>query len=277
MGGSSGGGGTSTTTQKADPWSGIQPYLKDVYGEAQDLYQGFTPSMYPGQTYAPQNELQEMSQQALLGSIPQTQDMTNSAYQSAMFGLGPALYAESNPYLQSYMEAAVRPVTSQLLNQALPSIRSGATQAGQYGSSRQGIAEGLAIQGATRTAADIASQMASQGYESGLRQMNIAQAFLPQLMQMTQMPGEILGYVGGQQEGRAQQAIDEAVGRHEYEQGLPYSKLSEYVSTLAGFPVGGFGSSTSSTKSNTQQGGNPLMDLAGGMGSLILASAFGLI
>lgn len=262
MGGSSGGGGSSTTVQKADPWSGIQPYLKDVYGEAQNLYRGFTPSMYPGQMYAPQNQLQQQSQQQLLNSIPQMQDMTNSAYQSAMFGLGPALYAESNPYLQSYMQAAIRPVSSQLLNQTLPAIRSGATNAGQYGSSRQGIAEGLAIQGATRTAADIASQMASEGYTQGLRQMNIAQAFLPQVMQMTQMPGEILGYVGGQQRAEGQRAIDEAVGRHEYEMGLPYSKLSEYVATLSGFPVGQFGTSTSTTDAN-QSGGNPLLGLAG--------------
>jgi len=45
----SGGGGT--TVQKSDPWSGAQPYLQDVMGQAQQLYRGGGPSYYPGQTF----------------------------------------------------------------------------------------------------------------------------------------------------------------------------------------------------------------------------------
>lgn len=38
-GGKGGGGGSTTTVQKADPWEGQQPYLKDIFNQAQKLYQ----------------------------------------------------------------------------------------------------------------------------------------------------------------------------------------------------------------------------------------------
>lgn len=43
----SGGGGSSTTVQKADPWSGVQPYLNQLYGGASQAYNN-APQIYPG-------------------------------------------------------------------------------------------------------------------------------------------------------------------------------------------------------------------------------------
>lgn len=45
------GGGSQTVTQKSDPWSAAQPYLKDIMGQAQELYLTGGPQMYPGQTF----------------------------------------------------------------------------------------------------------------------------------------------------------------------------------------------------------------------------------
>jgi len=46
-----GGGGQSTNTvEKADPWAGQQPFLKDVFQEAQDRYQSGDPNFFPGST-----------------------------------------------------------------------------------------------------------------------------------------------------------------------------------------------------------------------------------
>lgn len=45
--GGGGGGGNSTTVQKADPWSGQQPYLTQQFQEAQKLYQDKTPQLDP--------------------------------------------------------------------------------------------------------------------------------------------------------------------------------------------------------------------------------------
>lgn len=57
-----GGGSTNTITQ-ADPWSGVQPYLKDLYSQAGELYGQSPQGFFPGQTFAPQNTLQQQAQQ----------------------------------------------------------------------------------------------------------------------------------------------------------------------------------------------------------------------
>ena len=70
--GSSGGGGSQSTTtvQKADPWSGVQPYLKKGYADATKMYEANTiggPGYYPGQTYVPRDPLENQAQMEKLG------------------------------------------------------------------------------------------------------------------------------------------------------------------------------------------------------------------
>lgn len=43
------GGGTTVT--KSDPWSGAQPYIKDVMGQGASNYYGGGPAYYPGQSF----------------------------------------------------------------------------------------------------------------------------------------------------------------------------------------------------------------------------------
>lgn len=47
--------GTTTSTQNTTPWGPQQPYLEDIFSEAQGLYQGQPPIYYEGSTYAPAN------------------------------------------------------------------------------------------------------------------------------------------------------------------------------------------------------------------------------
>lgn len=56
MGG--GGGGSNTTNTVAEPWKGQQPYLKDVFSQAQGLYNagGLAPEYYSGNTVAGQSD-----------------------------------------------------------------------------------------------------------------------------------------------------------------------------------------------------------------------------
>ena len=49
-GGGGGGGQTTNTVEKADPWAGQQPFLKDVFQEAQDRYNSGDPNFFPGST-----------------------------------------------------------------------------------------------------------------------------------------------------------------------------------------------------------------------------------
>ena len=67
-GGGGGGGQTSTNTiEKADPWEGQQPFLKDVFGKAQSRYNdASSPSFFPGATVSPFNANETAYQQSVI-------------------------------------------------------------------------------------------------------------------------------------------------------------------------------------------------------------------
>lgn len=52
----SGGGGT--TVQSQDPWSGVQPYLRNLYRGADQTFRGGGPQYFPGQTFVDPTEQQ---------------------------------------------------------------------------------------------------------------------------------------------------------------------------------------------------------------------------
>lgn len=81
------------------------------------------------------------------------------------------LNADSNPYLKSYMDAAIRPLSEQHANVVMPGLAGGAVTAGGYGGSRQGIAEGLAAQGLQQASGDVTAKIGSEGYGQGLQAM----------------------------------------------------------------------------------------------------------
>ena len=247
---SKGGGGTTQTIQKADPWIGQQPYLTDIYGEAQRLYQQGPMQFFPGQTYAnPADrtiQAEEMIAQQALGS---QQVMAQQAALANQFGLMQPQMLASNPYLAGATEAALRPVYGQaqgLLQQA----RRGATQAGQLGGTRQAILEQGVIADYLQKAGDISSQMYSKAYSDAVDAQQRAISLAPSVMQMGLAPAQTLGQVGLAEQARQQQAIDEARARFEFGQQAPMQALRDY----SGITLGSIlpGSTTS-----TMQGGEP--------------------
>ncbi len=73
-----GSSGSQTSTQESEPWEGQQPYLRDIFSGAQDLFNQGPQEYYPGQTVAPfspqtQMGMDLMTQRALGGSPQQDQ------------------------------------------------------------------------------------------------------------------------------------------------------------------------------------------------------------
>ena len=104
----------------------------------------------------------------------------------------------NNPYLASAMQAAIRPVTEQFTETVMPGIKQGAMEAGQMGSSRQGVAEGIASRGYQNTLADITAQMGSQAYGQGLQAMQAGAGIGQGLMGAGMGAAGQLGQLGGQ-------------------------------------------------------------------------------
>lgn len=262
MGGSS--GGSTQTIQKADPWSGAQPYLREILARAQDLYQNYTPEMYPGQMYADPNMQQYMGLESMGNWATAGFDPLMSAGAGGAEWLlsGGAMDPASNPWLQENVRYAAQPVVDQLLGQVMPSIRSDALLSGQYGGSRQGLAESGAIAGAADTIGNISAGMYSDAYNSGLNAMQRTQAMLPQLFQTGLMQGQTMGQIGSQLQAWDQQGIDEAISRWDFTENQPYDLLQQFAGFA--FPAAGMGSTMVGSQ---DMASNPLMG-ALGMGTL---------
>lgn len=76
-----------------------------------------------------------------------------------------------NPYLNAQAQAITNQVNSNLMNTLLPQIRGGATAAGQYGGSRQGIAQAGAISGTQRQLSDALANLYGGAYENAQQRM----------------------------------------------------------------------------------------------------------
>ena len=99
------------------------------------------------------------------------EEFANRAGQAADYGLEGSkslMDVKNNPYLEQYMQASINPLTQALNRQIMPGIGSGAEQVGQQGSSRQGIAEGIALGDYINKAGDITSTIGSNAYGQGL-------------------------------------------------------------------------------------------------------------
>lgn len=161
-----------------------EDYFKGTLPEAQDLFMQGLLAPAPTQGETTQQALAQ--QQALAGQIQS--DFLPQI--SGIFGsLGDQSGAIADMATQDMRDAFARQVT--------PSIQQGAIQAGQLGSSRQGIAEGLANAELEKDIAGTRAQILQQGASKQL-------AFAPQLLQMLGAPSSLLGQVGAQQDAFAQ-------------------------------------------------------------------------
>lgn len=236
-----GGGGsqpaqtTQTTVQKSDPWSGVQPYLTSAYGTAQNLYENSGgPKLYEGQYTVDPDPLrlaaQNYQQNYALNQMPQDIGTIGSAYQNLLN----APNVENNPWLQGAATAATRPIMQQLNENILPGIRTNAMNTGQYGGSRQGIAEGIAGGRAAQAVGDTTSRIYADAYNQGMESLAKGMMFGPTMIDLAQKPAGSLYNLASQRENIDQTRLNEQIKRFEYQQKLPYSQLSDYLQLLQG-------------------------------------------
>jgi len=253
---------TQTSVQKADPWAGVQPYLLKGYNNLNALYDQPGPYAYPGQTTAGPDPTRQTSQQfdinyATGGAVNDVAKI-GAGYDTLLN----APNVDNNPYLQKAVQGAINPILDNYNEQILPGIRSNAIQAGQYGGSRQGVAEGIAAGKVARNIGDISSQFYSNAYGQGLDSLARGVALGPQALQLGQFPSQILKGVAGERELATQNQINDQKRLFDYYQTLPNKKLSDYLTQLNG---AGFNSSTtSSTGTAPSYGGNSTLGTIGG-------------
>ena len=261
-GGDSGGGGSTTTVQRADPWEDQRPYLTYGFGQASDQYQHQVPQYYPGAITAPVDPLTHQARAALVGNVAPMQGLANQAAATAQFNMGEGRDPAANPYLQSAIQAAIDPMIRDFKDSggALQTIREGAMDAGQFGGTRQGIAEGLAADRLQRNMLGATAQMANQGYQSAQDNATKTLALSPTIGQALTAPAAALDAVGSQRRADTQQQINDNVQQWNFAQNLPSAMLSQYMNLIQG----NWGGTNSATSTGT--GGTSSSPLSGALG-----------
>lgn len=278
--GAGGGGGSTgpqsvTQTTISEPWGPQQPYLKQGFEAAQNLFMDSHPQIFPNSLTLPfspekQTALQLTTQRALNGSP------LNQAANSQIYGTINGSYLDNPTTRGSYLYGGegFNQAVDAASRKILPQVDSAFESSGRFNS-------GLAKTAQTQAIADaFASQY---GQERGLQEQNFNNGRLQQLQATALAPSfaaqdyadyGALANVGQQYEDQLQNQLNEQVYRFGYDSNMERQDLKDFMSIING-QFGGTSSSTQNTSgtSTSGGGGNPLLSGIGG--ALAGASAFG--
>jgi hypothetical protein len=249
--GGGGGSQSSTVSQKADPWSGIQPQLLDAAKDTQNLYkQGLlNPQYYPGQTIAPQSQ---ETQQALQSQIQRAQNGSPLTAQAQDYtkGLLGGDYLNNNPHLDATYNRAADQVQSR--------VNSAFEAGGRHGGGANQRVLGQSL-------GDLATNIYGGAYDNERNRMQQGLLFAPTLANQDYYDIGQLSSAGGVKDQRAQDMINQDISRFDFNQQAPAQNISDYIGLLNG--VGGKYGSSTTTQPMYSNGGANTLGLLGSLGA----------
>lgn len=223
---SSGGSKIQTVNSNTSPWSEQQPYLKDVFSQAQAQFDAGPQTYYPNATYVPFSNQSEralggMENRAVTGS-----PLTQSAQQLNLATTGGNFLNAGNPYFSGMMNTVA--------NDLRPRLDSQFAAAGRYGGGahQQAMASALA---------DAGSRLAYQNFGDERSRMMQASAMSPELANVDYQNLQQLLGVGATREGKANEMLQDQINRFNYNQNAPDEALRRYATLVAGGSYGGSG------------------------------------
>jgi hypothetical protein len=264
----SGGAGPTTSTQQTS--TQLSPQQNQLLGLAMPNLEQYAanPTTVPTSgLVAPFNANQTSGQNAVLGSTGAQQGVVNSGANASNFlTSGAALNPSSNPGEAAQMTAADQPIEQNLQFNTLPGIQSAATGVGQTGSSRAGVAQGLASLGASEAEGQTNANIANTDYNSGLSAMTQALGLTPSTAAAQTIPGATTSAVGDTQQQQSQQNIDAQLEAELYNSQQPLATGEALAGIASGIP------GATVTSSGTQQAPTPsLLQQITGYGGLAAA------
>lgn len=251
MSGGGGGGHSTSTSVNYSPEEAAR--RAQVMDEATRIYNqtapGISSSEYPGAKPVDFSAETKVAQNLAVSNAAAAQDSINQINKGVNYGLNQAMDVNNNPYLQQAMEAAIRTNNNNFTDAGgvLSQIRGQAAQAGQTGSSRQGIAEGLAASRLNQTNADTVATMASNAYDKGQETFSKTLMFAPQALEAGMTPVNWLSSVGAQKENLSAEQANYEANKRMWGINAPWAPLQNYASIVFGGATPGTSSTTSQT------------------------------
>jgi len=171
-------------TDASTVWSPQTGYLEDLYQGGADLL-------------ATQPTESALTQEGRAGTVDYARSPAlSNLIKSTTGALESRLKPGQNPYLQQAQAAAIRPLTQNFQENVLGGITDEFAAAGQHGSSRQGIAEGIAGREYLQQVADVGSNMAYQDYSAGQDRMGQAIDQAGNVINLGLTPSQIISEAG---------------------------------------------------------------------------------
>ena len=235
-GGGSGGGGTTTskTSSELDPT--VRPYVEYGLSEAKSLYGTPGPSYYPGTTYVGPSTQTTESLAAAEAAAKAGSPLTGAAM-GQQYDVLTGKYLAPNPYFEAAMKPAVSTATT-AYNDAIKQALGSTSLAGRYGSGVMADLTGRAGKTLADTLAGKAGELAYTNYANERARQETAAGLAPSLQASKYADIQQLANVGKTTENYQQTALQAAIDRYNYEQNLPYQKLSAYLGAAYGTPMG---------------------------------------
>ena len=173
----------------------------------------------------------------------------NSYFQNALSGQGTL-----NPFLEQLVQGQANTATRAFSDNVLPSIQAGAVDAGQYGGSRQGVAEGIAMSRLGEDISNITNQLYSNAFDRGLDTQNQAAGMITQ----------------GQDQGIANQLNAKGLNLQDRNQsGVLANQAAQIAAQFGSGATEGFAQQGSLTGNMINQGGaQSIQQQLGGLGNL---------
>ena len=232
----------------------LSPFVKEVLGEAQDLYKGeiergYDP--YTGQTIAPLTAEEQQAMAGIAGlagtTTPLLQEGLQTYRQGAEKFTGDTAQQYMSPYQQAVTDIEKREAQRNFEGNILPRLEAQAVQQGAM--SGLGSRAGVEMAEAQRNQAQLLADIQAKGQQKAFQ--DARQGFEQQKARETTMAGNVartgpalfqaglaeqgaLQTVGEQKRQLGQSALDEAYAKFLEEKNFPRQTLADYSSTIYG-------------------------------------------
>jgi hypothetical protein len=256
-------GSSSPATQTQTTSTQLSPQQQQLLGLAMPQLSQYAanPTTVPTSgLVAPFTSAQTSGQSQVLGANAAQSGITeNAANASNFLTTGQALNPSSNPYEEQAINAAIQPIQQNLEFNTLPQLQEQATGVGQTGSSRAGVAQGLASLGASEAEGQTAANIANTSYGTGINAMTQALGLSPATAAAQAIPGATTSAVGDVQQQQQQQNIDAQLLASIYNSQQPLATGEALAGIASGIP----GATTSTTGTTTAQSPSTLQQILG--------------
>jgi hypothetical protein len=262
MGGSSREDTKTTTEQLTPEQQGLVSMAMPYWSQ----FAGSNPTLPTGdQAVAQFDPLQTAGQERVLQGADTAQGVVgDAAARNRYMTSGALMDVGNNQYVKDAAAAAVDPLYQNLGRVILPGIdTSASTGAGgvsaNFGGSRHGIAEGMAINDTQRQAGNTSANVFNNAYNTGVGATNQAIGMAPSIAAAQSIPGGMVSTVGDVRQQRAQALLDAQNANSQLQQWLPLLK-AQMLTQGSGALKGG----TTTSHGTSNEDANPVSQVIGG-------------